>query len=95
MAKLGSTIRINNEVRDFDGNLVDPDVDSQEVKIYDTQGQLKKTIIDAEISQESLGKFYVDYIIEGSPDGYWKVVWKVEVNNKPDIETIKFIVEAV
>ena len=93
MPKLGSTIRIENTVRDFSGNLVDPDVDSQEVKIYDTQGQLKATITDAEISQESLGKFYIDYIIESSPDGYWKAVWKVKVNDKPDVETVKFIVE--
>jgi len=93
VAKLGSTIRINNEVKDFDGNLVNPDVGSQEVKIYDGEGLLKKTITDAEISQEDLGKFYVDYIIENSPDGYWKAVWKVEVNSKPDIEAIKFLVE--
>jgi len=93
MVKLGSTIRINNEVRDFDGNLVDPDVGSQEVKIYDNGGLLKDTIADAQISHESLGKFYIDYIIQGSPDGYWKAIWIVKVNDKPDVETIKFLVE--
>lgn len=93
MVKIGSTIRIENTVRNFSGNLTDPDVGSQEVKIYDSQDQLRDTITDAEVNHESLGKFYVDYIIESNPDGYWKAVWKVEVNNKPDVETVKFIVE--
>jgi len=91
MVKLGSTIRIRNKIYDFDG--VTPlTPDSQEVKIYDAEGILKETITDPTL--ESEGVYYVDFNIENSPDGNWKVVWKVTKGTKSDVETKTFLVEA-
>jgi len=87
---IGSTIRIRNKVYDFDGTTpLEPD--SHEVKIYNSQGELKDTL--TEVETESAGVYYIDYTLAGIPDGYWKVVWKVVKDAIVDIARLKFNVE--
>lgn len=90
MPYVGTTIRIRNRIFDFDG--VTPlEVDTHEVKIYDSQGDLKDTIVD--VNTESPGVYYIDYTLATNPDGYWKVVWKVVKDSISDVEILKFVVD--
>jgi len=91
MVRVGSTVRIRNRVFDFDGiTILEPD--TQEVKIYDSTGILKKTIENDDVKTESPGIYYIDYTITGTPDGKWKAVWKVVKGDISDVEVITFIV---
>jgi len=91
MVFLGSVIRIQNTITDFDGTSLTPD--SQEIKIYDPDGTLKTT--DTSPTLEETGVYYVQYDIDSSDKaGTWKVVWKVTKSLKSSVEVFVFLVEA-
>jgi len=89
----GSVIRLETDVIDFDG--VTPLVpDTIEVKIYDAAKTLQDTITTGFGTYED-GRYYLDYLVEGSVMGEWKAVWTVVKDDKPDVDYIIFTVREV
>jgi len=89
---LGSTIRIKVTLFDYDGKSLDPD--SQEIKIYDSEGTLRKTFDAA--TYEDAGVYYVDYTIPSdAPTGDWLVIWKIVKGGLPSIDKAYFRVKAL
>jgi uncharacterized protein YfaS (alpha-2-macroglobulin family) len=72
----GETIRCRETIKDFDGvTLLDPS--SNEIKIYDASGDLKKTIPNEDIDREELGIFHGEYTLPNvGVAGSWYYVWK-------------------
>ena len=89
----GTTIRVKTTIKDFDGNLLDPD--SQEVRIYDSKGN-EVSGSPFSPTKVSEGVYFVDYVLsEDAEEGTWKVVWKIVKSNKPSIGILTFDVEGV
>ena len=90
----GTTVRIKNTLTDYDGSPLTPD--SQEVRIYDTDG------IEVDYGDtneyftpdlESEGVYFIDYIIPADGKvGKWKVNWKAIKELEPNIDTFTFVV---
>mgnify|MGYP000055858391 FL=1 len=86
----GETVRIKATIKDFSGNLFDPD--SQEIKIYDPSNTLKET--NTSPTKESVGVYYIDYNIPSdSNTGVWYVEWKVVKSDKTGKERYYFEVQ--
>jgi len=91
MPYLGSTIRIQVEITDYEGKAVVPD--SHEVKIYDPDEVLKQTF--TAVSEVEAGTYYVDYTIPTDAErGKWKVVWKITKGGYPHINRSYFTVSS-
>jgi uncharacterized protein YfaS (alpha-2-macroglobulin family) len=86
---LGETVKITNDVTDFDGNALTPD--SQEITIYDPNGVLKDTNTSP---QGSAGSYFITYTIPSDGKaGDWKVLWKVVKGTDTGIEPFWFNVD--
>ena len=87
-------MKLRVTAKDFDQEtLIDPD--SNEAKVYNPAGSLKKTFPTGEIVQETEGKWYCLYDIpdEAASIGEWWVVWKATKGSKPSIAKKFFTVE--
>jgi len=92
-AYLGSTIRIQCDIKDFDGNPLIPD--SHEIKILDGSGTQVGDLI-VEVQSEEDGVYYIDFVVPTDKlVGNWKVIWKILKNGEPDIRAIEFEVAEV
>jgi len=90
MIFLGETVCIEAIIKDFVGNLVDPE--KHEIEIYDPSGSLMATFT-API-REDKGKYYICYTLpQDGLTGLWKAVWKVTANEIIEKEEIDFFVE--
>jgi len=91
MVYKGSTVRIKATLTDYDGTALTPD--SQEVKIYDSNGILREN--NTSPTNLSEGVYCVDYTVpEDAVEGTWKVVWKAVKEMKPHINVLNFEVTA-
>ncbi len=69
----GDTFGLKATFTGEDGSLLDPD--SQEIKIYDSSGNLMDTITDPSKVSTGVWKFYWN-LPDAGPLGEWKVTWK-------------------
>jgi len=84
----GSTIRVTNTIKDFDGNLLDPD--SQVIRLLKPDGTQEGSDYTSP-TQTGTGVYYQDITIPSDgPAGEWTVEWKVTANLKDSIERVKF-----
>jgi len=89
---VGSGIRIRNEVRDWDGSLVNPA--SHDIKIYDPDNVEKYSLTTP--VNPSIGVFYFDYQIPSdAKEGLWKCVWTVGLGGYSFKEVLEFLVKGV
>ncbi len=82
------TIRIQAVLRDFDGNLFDPDTNT--VVVYDPMGTNMGT---KSVTRVGAGTYYADYSIpSGGTAGVWTCDWKALAGSFPTREKIGFFV---
>lgn len=88
----GSTIRIENTIKDYDGTEID--VDSHAIGLYKPDGSQQGSN-ETTPTHDDTGEYHQDFTIpvDGSA-GEWYVQWKVTKNSKDSYERIKFKVVA-
>jgi len=84
----GSTIRVENVIKDFDGALLDPD--SHIIKLLKADGIQQGTDYTGP-TKTAVGNYYQDMAIPADGTaGEWTVEWKVTKSSKDSIERVQF-----
>jgi len=86
-----STIRIKNNIVDYDGSPFAPT--SHTVEIFDCKGVLKQTFNDP--FEVEPGIYFVDYTIPSNgKSGKWKIVWSAYAGDRSSVGVLEFEVRS-